>query len=457
MSEREFKKQTGRFDAAQERFLAGIAAVLEPEHPDKKTRVPHSPAPETWPVLDGAALHGLAGEFTKVIEPYSEADPVGILLHTLVAAGCLVGPAPHVLVEHTPHCARLNIIFVGKTAGGRKGTAWSTPRYVFSQVDEQWVQRRVKSGLSSGEGLVFQVRDSSEDDHGEVDKRFLLIESEFAGTLKVMEREGSTLSPVIRDAWDHGNLSPLTKKDRISATGAHVSLIGHITQDELIRALTATERANGFANRFLFALVKRSKFLPSGKGTPPQLLAPYFSRFLRTLEAARTRAELARDMEAEALWDRVYPKLEEEIPGLTGAILARGAAQVLRLSLIYSLLDEQEACRPDAAIRVPHLMAALAVLDYCKASVLHIFGDAIGDPDADRLLRLIREGPKSDTELCEAMGKHGKGATRKDRGLDLLVRLGRVHAVKDTETGGRHATEWHVGAPRGCALCAKRG
>jgi len=392
---------------------------------------------DSWPQLDEAAFYGLAGEFTKAVEPYSEADPLGILLHVLLPPGALIGPLPHVLVEHTPHYARTNALLVGTTAGGKKGTAWSPPRYVFTKVDETIVLKRVKSGLSSGEGLVFQVRDPQynhvpiregrrrngeilgyEDvlsDPGESDKRLLIIESEFSSALKVMEREGNVLSPVLRDVWDHGNLSPLTKKDPIVATGAHVCIIGHITHHELLRALSATDRANGFANRYLFALVRQSKFIPSGKGTPPEILEPFFLRFSRTLERARTRGELTRDRETEQLWASVYRKLAEVPQGLTGAILARGAAQVLRLSLIYALLDEAEASRTDTAIRVAHLLAALTVWDYCTASTYHIFGDAVGDPIADRLLRLIKSGPKTDTDLYESLGKHGGIRIEKDR------------------------------------------
>ena len=115
------------------------------------------------------------------------------------------------------------------------------------------------------------------------------------------------------------------------------------------------------------------------------------------------------------MWASVYRKLAEVPPGLTGAILARGAAQVLRLSLIYALLDEREVRRTDTAIRVPHLLAALAVWDYCKASAYHIFGDAVGDPIADRLLRLIKSGPHTDTELYESLGKHEGDGTEKGR------------------------------------------
>ena len=433
---------------------------------------------DPWPTLDGAALYGLPGEFTKAVEPYSEADPVGILLNVLLPAGASIGPLPHVLVEHTPHYARTNALLVGVTAGGRKGTSWGLPRYLLSRVDEAFVSKRVKSGLSSGEGLIFQVRDPQYDqvplreggrktgkilgyedvlsDPGEPDKRLLIIESEFASALKVMDREGNTLSPILRDVWDHGNLSPLTKKDRMVATGAHVSVIGHITANEFLRYLSVTERANGYANRYLISLVRQSKFLPSGKGTPPEILEPYFMRFLRTLEKARTRSLLVRDHETEILWASVYRKLVEVPQGMTGAILARGAAQVLRLSLIYALLDETEAKRTDTAIRVPHLLAALAVWDYCRTSTYQIFGDAVGDPIADRLLRLIKTGPQTETTLYEAIGKHEGDRNRKGQALDLLQRLDRIHGAS-RPTAGRSITEWHLGNLQGCAICAKRG
>ena len=38
-------------------------------------------------------------------------------------------------------------------------------------------------------------------------------------------------------------------KSPAKATDAHISVIGHITTDELRRSLTRTEAANGFANR----------------------------------------------------------------------------------------------------------------------------------------------------------------------------------------------------------------
>lgn len=222
---------------------------------------------EKKPVLDPEALHGLAGEIVKAIDPYTESDPVAVLTNTLTAFGNVVGPIPYFRVENTRHHLNLFIVQTGDTAKGRKGTGWSTPRRMFKEVDREWHDKRLTGGLSSGEGLIFAVRDERIEkipvkehgrvvdyqeviaDHGVDDKRLLLVEEELSQALKVMSREGNILSAIIRQAWDGGNLNPLTKSNPIKATGAHISIIGHITKAELLRHLTATEQSNGFANR----------------------------------------------------------------------------------------------------------------------------------------------------------------------------------------------------------------
>src|SRR5271169_2337468 len=70
-------------------------------------------------------------------------------------------------------------------------------------------------------------------DAGVAEKRLMIVESEFAGALTVARRDGNILSRVLRDAWDRGDLATLTKSSPARATGAHLSLIGHITAEEL--------------------------------------------------------------------------------------------------------------------------------------------------------------------------------------------------------------------------------
>jgi Protein of unknown function (DUF3987) len=92
----------------------------------------------------------------------------------------------------------------------------------------------------------------------------LILEPEFAQVLKVLARERNTLSPVVRNAWNGKPLQTITRNAPIRAREAHLSIIGHITKDELLRFINGTELANGFFNRFLVIAVQRSQELPFG-------------------------------------------------------------------------------------------------------------------------------------------------------------------------------------------------
>ncbi len=111
------------------------------------------------PTLAPEALYGFAGRVVETIDPYTEADPVATLGHLLVGIGNLIGSAPHVRVQHDEHPARLNVAFIGPSSKGRKGTAFSTPKYMLAQVDEEWARERIEGGMSSGEGVIYHVRD----------------------------------------------------------------------------------------------------------------------------------------------------------------------------------------------------------------------------------------------------------------------------------------------------------
>ena len=94
---------------------------------------------------------------------------------------------------------------------------------------------------------------------------------------------------------------------------------------------------NGFANRFLWALVRRSKLLPDGgNGLDVVTLQ---ERLATALAAAKKITTMSRSQEARALWHQLYPELTAERPGLFGAVVGRGEAQTLRLSMLYALLD----------------------------------------------------------------------------------------------------------------------
>src|SRR5207245_6802718 len=116
---------------------------------------------------------------------------------------------------------------------------------------------------------------------------------------------------------------------------AHISISGHVTKDELLRHLDRTEMANGFANRFLWLCVKRSKLLPRGGAIGQVDFTPILNALSGAVNFARGVGEMTRDEDAWNLWVSVYPVLSEGGPGLLGAVLSRAEAQVTRLSCIY--------------------------------------------------------------------------------------------------------------------------
>ena len=404
-----------------------------------------APDPDPWPVLDDAARYGLAGEIVAAIEPHTEGDPLAILLQTLVAFGALVGRGPHVRVEGDQHHSNEFIVLVGTTAKGRKGTSWGRVRQLFEPIPG-WP--RTPGGLSTGEGIKWAVRDPIEGtdkdgnvflkDPGESDKRLLAIEPEFCNVLRHNARQGNTLSATLRQAWDSGRLETLTKNDPVVATGAHISIIGHITRDELRAELCATDQANGFANRFLFACVKRSKVLPfGGDALPDEVVADFTRRLAEAADKARFARQVTMTSVARDLWASVYPQLSEGFDGLLGAVTARSEAHVLRLALGYALLN----CRSE--IDGTHLSAGLAAWDYCEQSARHIFGSALGDRVADEILRALRAaGPDglTRTQLSNLFQRH-TGSERIQQALGTLEE--RRLAVMDTRsTGGRPVEFW---------------
>lgn len=413
----------------------------------------------TWPEpLSNHAFHGLVGDIVRVIEPHSEADPVAVLIQFLAGIGNVVGAGPHFMAEADKHAMKLFVVIVGVTSKGRKGSSWGHVRALLKAVDNGWASDQVQAGLASGQGLIWAVRDpiirreQVRDDDGNPtgrtkdivedpgidDKRLLALETEFSSTLKVMRQETNTLSPLIRQAWDTGDLGSLTKNSRAKATGTHISIIAHITRDELIRSLASNEIGNGFSNRFLWICSRRSKLLPEGGRLHEVDLQPLIARIREAVEFARTVGELHRDEEARQMWISVYPKLSQGFPGFLGSVLSRAEAQVMRVACIYALLDRSEV------IRGPHLLAALAVWEYVEASAKFIFGDSLGNPIADSVIGFLRG--RSDgltrTEISKMLGNN-RSSQEIERALDLLSECGLARYYR-TQTGGRPADRWYA-------------
>jgi hypothetical protein len=123
-----------------------------------------------------------------------------------------------------------------------------------------------------------------------------------------------------------------------------------------------------------------------------------------------------------------------------GAVTARAEAQVMRLALVYALMDGS------SVISLAHLRAALEVWRYCFASARYVFGSTIGDPVADEILSALRrsEDGLTRTEISARVFGRNRSADQISHALDALQRAGLAYPHTDTSTGGRHAERWYA-------------
>lgn len=396
---------------------------------------------KAFPEPDAAIYHGLPGDIVRVVEPHTEADPVALHIQIMAAFGNVIGRGAHFEVEADRHHANLFVCIAGATSKGRKGVSGNHALRPFQTIDSAWNAERVMGGLSSAEGLIYAVRDEVKKgdiviDEGVKDKRLLVNEPELVSVLKQASREGNTLSACLRQAWDGKPLRTLTKNSPMKATDTHISNIGHITVEELLRHLTATDTANGFANRFLFILVKRSKCLPRGGEIYRVNFEPLIKRLREAINFSKNAGRIEPTEEAWAIWEGVYPELSEGRPGLLGAVTSRAEAQTMRLAMIYALMDSSLNIRPE------HLLAALALWDYSFQSAQYIFGDSLGNPIADDIFNALKNNPEglTRTDISNYFGRNKKSADIQ-QSLESLHLKGLISKTSH-QTGGRAMEIW---------------
>ena len=372
----------------------------------------------------------------------TEAHPAAVGLQFLVCVGNLVGRDLYTYVAETRHGMNEFAVIVGPTATGRKGDAGNLAMAAVADADEAWFANHT-GGLSSGEGLIYAVRDpvtarkKDEDvivDPGVADKRLLLLETEFSAVLKQFGRDKNILSNIVRQAWDGKHvLRSLVKQSPVRATGAHISLIGHATPEDLRAYLGDLDIANGVANRLLFAASERTQVVSSPLRLPDAVRQRLTDHVRGVLEYARVGRHVPRTEAAERAWCRLYPVLSRPRPGLLGALLARGPAHMVRLSLIFATL--MQAKRVD----VEHLKAAAAWFDYCEASTRIIFADRTGNHVADRIWSEILVGDEMTlSEIRERLFANKIGSAKLADAINLLLEMGEVE-VHERDTGGRRA------------------
>jgi histone H3/H4 len=409
------------------------------------------PLPPPMPPRPSLALsHGIIGTFMDRVEEETEAHPVALGVSFITAFGNCIGRSPHAMVGCTRHGINLFSVVVGNTGTGRKGTGGDIVTTVVRYADSYWADRCQSPNLTSGEGVIDALRDAVTKfeqkkgggpndveevvlDWGVSDKRLLITCAEWVAALRAASRESSTLSQTLREAWDGKTLRTMAKNTPRTATDPHLSIIAHVTRQELIKALRDADIYGGLFNRCLFVLSERARLLPHGGDLDDlhEILEPIKAR----IEFARGVGRMVRSDAADRLWEREYERLTTATGSdLISAVLSRAEAQTLRLSMLMALAAGR------ATIEASDLEAALDLWRYSEASARAVFA---GDNDAlfDRLHVLIHETPGiTRSALHKKVGWKVPAPTF----LGTLSRLQAIGLARSeaVKTGGRPTEKW---------------
>lgn len=418
-----------------------VPPVTEPEEDEVIPAAPEAKKAKR-PELGEEAMHGIAGDIVRVLEPSTEADPNALLFVFLSMVGTYFGRKPHQWAGASEHPARLWPLLVGKTAQGKKGTAISVITWFFKQFDEDFMLTCQTSGLSTAEGLIREVHEDPKDKdapaEGEegfdpgvapMDKRRVIVEHEFATLLGRARRENNVISAALREAYDGVPMRVKTKTDPLMATDHHINIIGCITPEELLAKLTDTDIANGLANRFMVVHSLRSKSLPRDVPFDKDAVRQLVSRLDQVARKAEKVSRLDFTEKGAKVWDDYYRAMDaRNLPdGRVVDLINRWNANTLRLAVTYALLDGSRD------IDEVHVKAAIACWEYVEGSINFVFNDEEQDKDLQRLMEFINSaelGFRARNEVYERLFNKGIGKKDLDDLLKKLTDTGKYEARK---------------------------
>lgn len=389
------------------------------------------------PVLRSEGYYKLLGEIAWAGSVHSEAVPAALAINILAYFCAVLGPTLHIAIGDDFRALRIFALVTGPTSKGRKGYSTKLPRRIFDAVGKYLILPRFETNVSSGEGLVWMVRDELKDAEGKVidvgvqDKRVLLEIPEFGGVLAQAKRDTSVLTAIMRAIWDGVRLSTPNKNNPCFATNHHFVLLAHITREELSKLLNNIDIKNGFVNRFMMVYSARNKIVDHPLPTPQEVVDGFAERVARAIKKAweRNSTPVQLTDDAKSHWSQMRRELENRSrTSDVESLMARADTYLLVFAAAIALINEEQQ------VESVHLDAALAWIDFWEDTVNFCFTTAAKYDEihqikelADEIVETIDKLGGSEVPRTHIGFKVTENSTNKekrklfDRAIDFLL------------------------------------
>ncbi|EPB6687166.1 DUF3987 domain-containing protein [Vibrio alginolyticus] len=251
---------------------------------------------------------------------------------------------------------------------------------VSEHSDLPFYSRVHAGGLSTGEGIAFELRDDSvnkkgEIEHGVKDKRLCVVESEFANLLIKCNTRDSILSGTIRKLFDGDPIEPMTKTDRTSCNEPHAHIVGYIPPKELVVRMDSVSISNGFANRFPIYSGIQQLHQPIPKVIDRTVLESHAKELNKIITwCHQEKRTLTMSDCYKNLWIEKYSDLKQigAKDSIEQSLMTRAPHYATMYAMLFAMFDMSTTVTSD------HLKSSLAWIDYWHDSVRYIF-----NPEAD--------------------------------------------------------------------------
>jgi hypothetical protein len=257
----------------------------------------------------------------------------------------------------------------------------------------------LKTGIGSGEGLIYAVRDmvtKQEEKNGKMEtiiidngansKNVLFQEPEFSRLLKAGKREGSTITECLRNSWYNEILEINLSGRSVRSTEYSIAMICHVTEKELTKLISDVDSSNGYLNRFLFCKIGAAESRPFPDDFDI-ITFSFFTDFISSMDFIdeMTNQEVKLSVEARSRYEEIFNSYQYRTEDDISDLVARSIPHLLKIAMIYALLDQS------FEIRIPHLEAAKAIVDFSVHSVRAVFLEKTFNKNEQKLLDYLFE------------------------------------------------------------------